>query len=179
MGKLNPQINTVEVGVRSVREVTVYPLSLNDQFKVSRILTKAFQEISERLQAPLIEESEEPSGMAEGVSGGVASVVEQLSDMDIVGLVAETIQINLTTILDLVTTPEEKIGMDELTNNQFYALAELIYEVNYEESAKNFLNLFKKAARLSHSKRSSPESVTITPATDSKTVSEKPSSKED
>ena len=43
MKNLNPQITDVEIGIRSLRKITVYPLSVSDQFKMSDLITKALQ----------------------------------------------------------------------------------------------------------------------------------------
>ena len=136
--KLNPQIATTEVGVRSLREVTIYPLSFADQTKTARILAKAFQEVMKSLSSYGV--NEESVG-----EGSLASVAAQLSDIDVVELIVSAIQDNLETILKLVVDESEKISMDELTNIQFYDLVEMIYVVNYESQSKNFLALWKRA----------------------------------
>jgi len=137
--KINPQITTVEVGVRSLREVTIYPLSLADQTKSARIIAKAFQAVMEKL-ALLGELSEDIDS-----GGSVAAVAKQLSNVDVAEQVVTIIQDNLELILDLVTDENEKITMVELTNDQFYTLVEIIYEVNYEKVSKNFIALVKRA----------------------------------
>ena len=94
-GKLNPQICTVEVGVKSLREVTIYPLALADQTKTARILATAFQEVMEKL-ASFGGEDEVPEGES------LASMAKQLSDIDVMEFIASAIQDNLETILGLV-----------------------------------------------------------------------------
>lgn len=166
MSKLNPQITTVEVGVKSLREVTIFPLSLADQTKTARILAKAFQEVMEKLSS-FGEEDE----ISEGES--LASMAKQLSDIDVMEFIASAIQDNLEIILGLVVDENEKILMEELTNEQFYQLVEIIYEVNYENTSKNFIALVKRAKgtisekppmgkakrKVSHSKKPSPGSA--------------------
>lgn len=146
--KLNPQITTVEVGIKSLREVTIYPLSLADQTKTARILAKAFQEIMGRL-ASFGEEDEISEGeVSEGeVSEGesLASMAKQLSDIDVLEFISSVIEGNLEVVLGLVVDKNEKILMEELTNEQFYRLVEIIYEVNYESTSKNFVALVKRA----------------------------------
>lgn len=138
MGKLNPQICTVEVGIKSLREVTIFPLSLADQAKTARILSKAFQEVMGKLAS--FEEEDESSDKDD-----LVSMAKQLSDIDIMEFVLSAIQENLEVILKLVVDNEEKISMEELTNEQFYELVKIIYEVNYENASKNFPALWKRA----------------------------------
>lgn len=161
MGKLNPQITTTEIGIKSLREVTIYPLSLADQTKTARILAKAFQEVMEKLSS---------FGTEEGVEEeGLSSIAKQLSDVDILEFIASAIQDNLEVVLALVVADNEEIRMEELTNEQFYRLVEIIYEVNYEATSKNFITLVKrvrgvvppekKTKKGSPSKKSSPQSA--------------------
>jgi hypothetical protein len=167
MSKINPQITTIEVGVRELREVTIFPLSFADQTRTARILAKVFQEVMDRL-ASLGE------GLPEG-EGSLPFIAKQLSNIDIMEFVASTIQENIEIILQLVVDPHEKIALDELTNEQLYTLVEMIYEVNYEATSKNFIALGKRARgtvpmekkipekkvrrKVSHSKKPSPGSA--------------------
>lgn len=137
MGNLNPQITTIEIGVRSLREVTIFPLSLADQTKTARILAKAFQEIMDRLSS--FGENE-----VSLETETIASMAKQLSNIDVMELIASAIQENLEIILGLVIDPHEKVLMEELTNDQFYKLVEIIYVVNYEVTSKNFVALLKR-----------------------------------
>ena len=159
--KLNPQIQTIEIGVRSLRAVEIFPLSLSDQTKTARILAKAFQEVMGRLSS--FEESKEDG------DGNLVSIAAQLSDIDVVEFIASAIQDNLEIILKLVVDENETISMDELTNEQFYELAEIVYVVNYEVASKNFVTLLKrvrgivppekKAKKVLNSKKSSLQSA--------------------
>jgi len=163
MGKLNPQICTIEIGIRSLREVQIFPLSLADQTKTARILAKAFQEIMEKLSS-FGGDGENPG------EDSLSSMAKQLSDIDVMEFIASAIQENLEIILELVVDKEEMLSMEELTNEQFYNLVEIIYEVNYEATSKNFMALLKRVRgavppekkmrkKVSHSKKPSPESA--------------------
>ena len=165
MGKLNPQITTVEIGTKSLREVSIFPLSLADQAKTARILAKVFQEVMEKLSS---------FGGEDEASEGetLVSMAKQLSDVDILEFIASAIQDNLEVILALVVDENEKIMLEDLTNTQFYQLVEIIYEVNYEGASKNFVALVKRAKGVvsgknlvqtkkkeSHLKKLSPQSA--------------------
>lgn len=163
MGNLNPQITSVFVGVKSLREVTIFPLSLADQTKTARILAKVFQEVMEKLSS--IGEDEDDLEKE-----SLSSMAKQLSDVDVMEFIASAIQENLEIVLGLVVDPHEKISMEELTNDQFYNLVEIVYEVNYEATSKNFVALLKRVRGVvppekkikkkePRSKKSSPQSA--------------------
>ena len=119
MADLNPQITTLSVGTKSLREVTIYPLSMADQFKMTDALVSAFSKFSE-----------------------VTS--EHTSDAAIVATMVKLIEDNLQELLDLVLADGESITFDELTNDQFSDLVMIIYEVNYESTIKKFRGLVEK-----------------------------------
>ena len=119
MADLNPQITTLSVGTKSLREVTIYPLSMADQFKMTDALVSAFSKFSE-----------------------VTS--EHTSDAAIVATMVKLIEDNLQELLDLVLADGESITFDELTNDQFSDLVMTIYEVNYEGTIKKFRGLVEK-----------------------------------
>lgn len=123
MSKLNPQIKTVEVGIKSLREVTIYPLSMSDQFKLTDIIVELFKEFTSFDELDLDE----------------TQVVEKG-----VGLIKD----NLETILSVVTDEKESISFDELTNTQFSELATLLYEVNYEEMLGNLKSLIERVKKI-------------------------------
>jgi len=119
MADLNPQITTLSVGTKSLREVTIYPLSMADQFKMTDALVSAFSKVSE-----------------------VTS--EHTSDAAFVATMVKLIEDNLQELLDLVLADGESITFDELTNDQFSDLVMIIYEVNYESTIKKFRGLVEK-----------------------------------
>ena len=177
MSSINPQITTVFVGTRTLREVTIYPLSLADQGSMAKILSGVFTSVMAAL-SNLSEKPEESEDFGKPEAGKLAetleSVASQLSNINIAETIVGTIQENLEAVLGLVVDPNVKITMDELTNEQFYGLVEIIYEVNYEGVSKNFLALVRRARNLgpekeilkkkirrkvSHSRKPSPESA--------------------
>lgn len=119
MADLNPQITTLSVGTKSLREVTIYPLSMADQFKMTDALVSAFSKFSE-----------------------VTS--EHTSDAAVVATMVKLIENNLQELLELVLADGESITFDELTNDQFSDLVMIIYEVNYEGTIKKFRGLVEK-----------------------------------
>lgn len=154
--KLNPQVKSIEVGVRSLRKITIYPLSIADQ---SRLIDKVWGTIDEFFQNK------------EG----------EKSNSEFAKYMVEVIRVNLLEILSLITDKEEFEGdpLEDMTNLQVSELALLIYEENFEGATKNFQSLFGKIRKLFPSERPLPTSVDLMEAIDSKMSTEKASEMED
>jgi len=135
--KLNPQITETEIGVRSLRKITIYPLSMADQLKMTDLIT-------------------------EGMNAFFIRKEEQ-SDMAFVQYLVGMVKDNIGRILTMAT--DEKNGkklLEELTNAQAARIAEIIYDVNYDVIAKNFKSLFDKVKILFPSERPLPLSASDT-----------------
>uniref|UniRef100_A0A6H1Z8G5 Uncharacterized protein n=1 Tax=viral metagenome TaxID=1070528 RepID=A0A6H1Z8G5_9ZZZZ len=133
--RLNPQIMDVEIGVRSLRKITIYPLSMADQFKLSDIVTKAIEE---------------------HMSAGK-------EDIALVAFILNLLKSNIGRILEMAT--DEKIGsalLKEMTNMQAATIAQIVYDVNFGEVAKNMGGLLEKVKKLFLSGRPLPPSVNDT-----------------
>jgi hypothetical protein len=119
---LNPHVGTVEIGIRTLREITILPLSLAGQIQMSEIIAKAASTYINQ---------------------------EDKSDLAFGSFLTDVIQKNIIKILSLVTDEENCEGLlEEITNNQFVGIADLIYVMNYESSTKNFLSLVGKAKKI-------------------------------
>lgn len=123
MSSLNPQIRMMEVGTKELREVTIYPLSMADQFKMTDAVVNVFKQFDEL--KPM-----------------------ELGDAAIVVAVISLIEENIQTILELIIDEEEKLEFSELTNLQFSLLVENIYEVNYAGTIKKFQDLVGRVKEL-------------------------------
>jgi hypothetical protein len=131
--EFNPQIRSLKIGVKTLREIQIYPLSIADQTKATTAITKIISDFA----------------------GG------KLQDMENEKVVAYTIKAikeNLKTIFEFIVEKDEEIKLEELTNQQFSELAFIIFEVNYEASIKNLKDLSEKAKALWTSEGSSPKS---------------------
>ena len=119
MEVLNPDIQEVQVGVRTLRKIKLYPLSVTDQFK----LTDLFQEAL-----------------------GAFLSNKQGGDLQFIALFVAILKTNLSKILELAIDSEESATglLNEITNNQLSVIATLIYEKNYELISKNVSGLLKK-----------------------------------
>ncbi len=147
--KMNPNIRTVEVGIKELRSVKLYPLSVADQFTTTDLLT------------------------------GLISEFNPTSNAEIAGQLTTTLKENLPNIIEMVTDPKESFTIAEIDNMQLSEIITAIFEANFEGMLKNFKSLFERAKGLFQSKRSLQPSVNTTVDTDSKTSIESPILQED
>jgi len=123
---LNPRIKKIELGIEDLVEYTIYPLSMASQFEISDIISKAADQISQ---------------ISEGVSDDTANVA-------IIQASIEIIKNNLDIIIEKVTKEGNRPDLNALDNVQFSELAELIFDVNFAGTIKNFQGLVQKAKSL-------------------------------
>jgi hypothetical protein len=154
MKKLNPDIEAVEIGIRDLRVINLYPLSYRDQQKASGLITEALQRFT---------------------------LVNQGDDMAFVATFIDLLSKNLEKVLALVVDPKD-MGDDilaELTNSQILEICQVIYEVNFEALQKKVKGLFGTMVKRVESLpgRPSPQSSEDTLSTDLRTSSESPGEK--
>lgn len=150
--KLNPQARLVEIGVRKIREVMIYPLAFASQLEMTDLITKAVQEFFAKREE-----------------------LETGPDIEVVSFAVGTIRENIKRILALVSDEEDLLK--DVTNLQLVDIVTVIYEMNYEAISKNAKSLFEKIAGLLPSKRPLPRSVKSTRRTGSKISTKKRSKK--
>ena len=119
MADLNPQIREISVGTKELRKVTIYPLSMADQFNMTDAIVAAAGQFS----------TLDP---------------KSLSDTAIVATMVNLIEENLQDLFNLLLDEEEQIAFTELTNDQFTDVVAIVYEVNYENSIKKLQDLIGK-----------------------------------
>lgn len=149
---MNPQVTDVKIGVRRLRKLTVYPLSMADQLKMTDTLAMA-----------------------------IAAYLNSKDDSNVtmIAFVLNLIKENLGTILEMITDAEDGNKLlEEITNTQASEIAELVYLVNYEGVLKNFKSLFGKMEPLFLSKRPSATFASDTDITQ-ETFIEKDSEREE
>lgn len=126
MSSMNPQITTVQIGVKSLREVTIYPLSMADQFQMTELISTE-------------------------INNFAGTEFSELSDIETVEMVFDAVKRNLEKILGYVLDEKETVSFDEITNTQFVEIATKIYETNFDVFAKNWKTLKQKfPSLLSH-----------------------------
>jgi hypothetical protein len=134
---LNPDIKEVLVGVRKLRKIQLYPLSVVDQFKVTDLFQEAL---------------------------GAFLVTKNMDNTQLIALFIHVFKSNLPKVLSLVIDPEEDIDtlLAEITNNQLSDIVTIIYKSNYEVISKNVGGLLKNLPQMkkeSPLERPSPLSV--------------------
>lgn len=150
--KMNPQITDVEIGVRNLRKIIIYPLSVGQQLELEAMITDIVQ------------------GMVFKSDG---------EDLEFISTILKAIRTNIVNIFELITENEDGVKMiADMTNLQLSEIAKIVYEVNYGEPLKNVKGLGKVMELVSLLERQSPQSVKDTD-TDLKTSSENDLSKEE
>lgn len=129
MDNLNPQIRTVEIGTRTLRNITLYPLSYGDQKKLINTIKDKFFSVMENFSGEI-----NPNI--------VVNQDEEKSDVDLVNVIFEALHENFEYILELVT--DDKVTLDEMTNFQVSEIIKNVYEVNFDEPKKNLPNMLQK-----------------------------------
>jgi len=145
---LNPDITEISYGKKEIKSLTIYPLSVGDQFKVTNMVTEVIQ----RLVA--------------------AQKANNLTDIAFATAMMAALENNLGTVLSLVASipeDESKEIISELTNKQLLEIVDVIWTVNYEPALKKGQSLLERAKSVFNSGKSSPSSSNATPNTDSKT----------
>jgi hypothetical protein len=119
MSVLNPDIQEIVIGVRKLRRIKIYPLSVVDQLKITDIVQEAL---------------------------GIFLASKESNDVAFVALLIALLKTNASKILSLVLDPDENPDkvLEEMTNNQLSELGTILYQVNYEVISKNVSGLLKK-----------------------------------
>jgi len=145
MTKLNPEVREVEIGIRDLRAVKLYPLSFRDQTTASDLIGEAMQKLADAQAKPDI------------------AFVKEILDL---------ISRNADRILGLVMDKAEK-GKDvlaEISNQQLLTIAEAIWEVNYatlQKKIQKIVGTLEAVNEYQQTKRS-PLSLDDIPNTGSK-----------
>lgn len=151
--RINPQVTETDIGVRNLRKITIYPLSMADQLKMTDLITEALNAFFQK---------------------------EDQEDIVFVAFMIDLIKKNISVILKMVTDVRDTDKLlSNITNYQASEMAKIIYEVNYESAAKNLKSLFEKIKNIFPSERLLQPSVNPIPNTDLKTSIEKPGEKEE
>lgn len=119
MSNMNPQITTVQVGVKSLREITLYPLSMADQFQMTDLIK-------------------------EEISTIIGTDFTEITDFEATELVLDAIKRNLSKLLTYVLDKEDSVDFNEITNTQFVDIVQKLYDINFDVVVKNLQTLKQK-----------------------------------
>jgi len=141
--KLNPRITSIEIGTRSLRKITIYPLSMAAELELSDLITQVLQEFY---------------------------AAQDKEDLAFITIIVDLIKDNLSRILDMITDDDVKSEnlLEKLDNYQATELAEIIFDINFAGAIKKAMGLFEKVRNIqqSPSKRSLQSSASDTEDTD-------------
>lgn len=116
--KLNPQIRTVHIGVKELRQIKIYPLSMADQLKMVDLIKNIISSITESPE------------------------VDETNEFAVAQILINQIEQNLPELLKYVT--DEEVSLTELTNFQFTEIVGHVYKDNFEDASKNVKSLVEK-----------------------------------
>ncbi len=132
----NTQIKTITVGVRELREVKLYPLSMADQIALPETFIEAFSKFGEidyeNITKDVLKELTQEQTETEKNTKTVKIVVELIKD-------------NIQYILKKTT---EDVTLEDITNEQFVEIVDLIFTVNYEGSVGKIKDLVTRVKNL-------------------------------
>jgi hypothetical protein len=119
MSKLmNPRVRNIEVGIRTLRTVKMYPLSLPDQLDLNDMVV-------------------------EGIQAYVSEAGETLTPKTIQTFV-NLFRKNIMRILGLLFPDEDAVKLQhDIDNQQLADIVEVAYTVNYGDPAKKLVSLFR------------------------------------
>lgn len=147
---MNPRVRDVEIGIRTLRKIKLYPLSLSDQFSLSDSITQGLQIYSEK--------------------AGDQFTAQAASEL------VELIRAKLPDAMNLIFPDEDpKVLLKEMDNYQLATIAEHVFNDNYGDPAKKLASLFKSRSQTMDQTESAMErlsqlSAEPTQATESSTL---------
>ena len=102
---INPRIREAEIGIKTLRKIKIYPLSIRDQIEMTDIVSQA-------------------------VVGFMAAREED--NATLVAWAVSFMKENLAKVLSCVTDDEDTDALlDEITNNQAMEIGRIVYEENF------------------------------------------------
>lgn len=114
MSKLIVETKKMQIGIRKVEEIEIYPLSFGQQRKFATKVGEMLSEFAEKSE-------------------------ENTSTVDMVNLIFRLIEQNLSEVVKMVADTE--IDLDNISNDQVVELCTHIYDMNYCGAVKNLLSL--------------------------------------
>ena len=115
---INPQVRSVTIGKRTLRKISIYPLSLGDQLDLTDLINQA---VNSFLQLS-------PDMSDEAMIQFVAFVLKLIKE-------------NIDRLLEMITSEGVTI-LKEITNEQLMDIVEVVYKDNFEGPIKKARSLF-------------------------------------
>ena len=117
MADLNPRIASVKIGIRELRTVRIYPLSVGQQTQTVELITVLINSMAEQK-------------------------LDGLTDLQLAEFFGGTISENIRTILEFITDPKDEVSLDEIDNTQLVEIINVIVKVNFGEISKKLKTIW-------------------------------------
>jgi hypothetical protein len=138
--KLNPRGVEIEIGIYSPRKITIYPLSVRDQMRLSDLIAQALQLFF----------ASTDKGDIEFVSTIVGIISKNLNRIMLMIVKDERSWIQKK----WMTFRKKEVDMLlDINNDQMLKIVQHVYEMNYGDPLKNAKSLFETVKELLQSKR--------------------------
>jgi len=122
MSELIVETREMEVGIKNLKKITIYPLSFAAQKKFAGKIAELIEEFSKQAED------------------------DESSTLKMVNLIIGLLEENIVEISNLVT--EDDIDLENVTNDQILDLCTNIYEMNYEGAGKKVKKLMENVKSL-------------------------------
>lgn len=162
---INPESKEINYGKRTIKTVTVYPLSVKDQEDLTSLIIQAVMDIAKAAGAD----------STKGAKKKKLSEEEQNRHFveNALKVITENLPVVFQKVADLESKEEAKEILDQFTNNQLSEVITYVWEVNYEVILKNVTSLVEKVTKTFLSAGQSPQLSKDTLNIVSKTSTEK------
>jgi len=159
---LNPDIRVVQIGVRELYNLTIYPLSFGQQIKMSETIGDA---IASFYKNPTTTDAEFVAFLVKLIGDNAKEVLSYITDPEEVG--------------EILKGKESKSLIDSITNKQLFTIAEHLYEDNFKDPSEKVRTMFETIKKEYLSSKLSPESSDTIPDMDLSTSLNEVSEKEE
>ncbi len=155
--KINPKCRKIEIGVRTLKDITIWPLSMADELSFSSKIVGLVDGYDEVIRAAIPKKEDIPS---------TDDFPEEQPNVEalVATFVITAIKENLIELLEYVC--EEKVTLSDIDNEQFVEICDVIFEMNFEGAVGKGMRLLEKVKNLFPQKTQS-ENSSLPPATDS------------
>ena len=119
MKEFNPKVAYVEIGIRSLRKIKIYPLSIADETELLEIVKEGFAELAK-----------------------VGS--EGSSELEVAGFISFLLDLFVTNLGEILSKVIDDYSPDilkEIDNDQAINIAEKIVKMNFGDSSKKVIRL--------------------------------------
>lgn len=126
LNNINPQITTTTIGVRVLREINIYPLSVMEQLKLSDVVSKAivdFFNTKDKIRK---------------------QVVINTENIEFVNFVVTILRENIMKVIAISTDEDPEKVLSDMTNDQLADFIGIIYEDNFGKIRKKVSDLIQK-----------------------------------